>query len=139
MDDPNRAPNSLFDQRFGRNSKEPPPIRLAPFSHVECLRLETRFGLLVGLGDQGMVPGPQLQGERRGIKEAPTEAALFRLAVKPGYLTVQLPKLNIVSVNQLLGGFDCCVIVIAVENDRSDEMAVPADDVCAVVGHVDSR
>src|ERR1700692_1909584 len=102
MDDPNRAPNSLFDQRFGRNSKEPPPIRLAPFSHVECLRLETRCSR--DLGIKGMVPGPQLQGERRGIKEPPTEAALFRLAVKLGYLTVQLPKLNIVSVNQLLGG-----------------------------------
>jgi hypothetical protein len=50
-----------------------------------------------------------------------------------------LPKRNIASVNQLLGGFDCCVVVIAVENDRFDEMAVLADDLCAVVGHADSR
>jgi hypothetical protein len=46
-----------------------------------------------------------------------------------------MPEFQIMAINQLLGRFDDGVIVRAAKVDRSDEMAVSADDVNAIVFH----
>jgi hypothetical protein len=45
----------------------------------------------------------------------PTEGALLRLGVELRYLSVALPKLDVMTVNQLLGAFLCGVIVRAMK------------------------
>jgi hypothetical protein len=57
----------------------------------------------------------------------------FRLAVELRYLAVALPKLDVVTVYELLRGFDSCIIIWGVELDRLDEMAVAANDVNSVL------
>jgi hypothetical protein len=47
-----------------------------------------------------------------------------------------LPKLNIVAVDKLPGGLDGCGIIRTVQIDRFDEMAVPANNVSSIVGHI---
>jgi hypothetical protein len=59
-----------------------------------------------------------------------------RLVVEPGYLSVSLPKLNVVAVNELLCLFRGLGIVGAFERKRVEEMAVWTDGVNAVFRHV---
>ncbi len=52
------------------------------------------------------------------------------------YLSILLPKLDIVAVHELLCGFNCRSVVGAIEVYGVPEMAVPADDVGSIIAHV---
>jgi hypothetical protein len=48
---------------------------------------------------------------------------------------VALPKLDVMAVHQTLGGLDSGAVIGATQVDRSDEMAIQAYDVHAIVLH----
>jgi len=56
--------------------------------------------------------------------------------VEPGYLAVQLPKLNVMAVKKLFCLFHRLRIVYAVEWNHPVKMAVRTDDVSAVFRHL---
>jgi hypothetical protein len=64
------------------------------------------------------------------------EAALLRLACELRYHTVQPPNLDIVAVNKLPGGLNGCRVIRTIQIDRFHEMAVAANNVSSVVGHI---
>jgi hypothetical protein len=47
-----------------------------------------------------------------------------------------LPKLNVMTVNKLLGGLDGCGVVLAIQIYGFHEMTVTTNDVSAIMGHV---
>jgi hypothetical protein len=52
-----------------------------------------------------------------------------------GYLTVALPKFNVMAVYKLLSPLLGCVIVLTFQRNRFLEMAVMADKVDAIIRH----
>ena len=51
-------------------------------------------------------------------------------------LAIPLPKLNVMTVDELLGGFDRRLIIGAIEQNGPHEMAVAANDVNPIIGHL---
>jgi hypothetical protein len=68
------------------------------------------------------------------IKRPPTEAALL-FGPEPLDEPVVLPKLNVMALDKLLGGFYRRVVVGAVEIKGVLKMAVAANDVRSIVRH----
>jgi hypothetical protein len=60
---------------------------------------------------------------------------LFGLGVQASDAPIALPQFNIVAINQLLGGFDCCGVISTVQPLGLHEMTVMANDVNAVIRH----
>jgi hypothetical protein len=63
-------------------------------------------------------------------------AALLRSVLKCRDFAVALPKLYVVTVYKLLGIFFRGLVVGAKNLDRPEEVAVHADDVCPIFGHL---
>ena len=59
----------------------------------------------------------------------------FWLVIEPDYLSVALPKLNVMAVHKLLCFFLGLCIIGAVEMNRTVKMAVRSDHVSAIVRH----
>ena|SRR5258705_7159393 len=59
----------------------------------------------------------------------------FWFVVKRGYLPVKLPKLNIATIDQSLGLFDCLSVICADPRDHVVEVTVITDQIGAVFGH----
>ena len=110
----------------GHNSKN------NPYSGNLSLRSPTRvpkfFQIRTLQKDQPKIKRDQqpFRKDERGLH------LLVGLALELRYLPVQLLKLHIVPINQLFGGLNCRIVVGAIEDNGFDEMAVAADDVCAV-------
>src|ERR1700687_2215537 len=66
----------------------------------------------------------------------PTESALLRLVLASRYYQVALPKLNVMAVDELLCGFNRGLVIGAIEQNRPNEMAVAADNVHSIIGHL---
>jgi hypothetical protein len=65
-----------------------------------------------------------------------TEAALLLLACELRYHAVQLPNLDIVAVSKLPGGLNGCGVIRTIQISRFHEMAVAANDVSSLMGHI---
>jgi hypothetical protein len=59
-----------------------------------------------------------------------------RLALEFRYYAILLPKLDVMAVDKLLRGFNRCIVVGTVESDRAHEMAVVADEIYSIIGHL---
>jgi hypothetical protein len=59
----------------------------------------------------------------------------FRLVIEPGYLTVALPKLDVMAINKLLGLLFGVSIVAAFEWNRIEEMPIHTDNIDAILCH----
>jgi hypothetical protein len=70
-----------------------------------------------------------LKKSRHRNNVPPAEAALLRLPVKASDLTVALPKLYVMTIDELLGVFCRGLIVRAHKLDCSEEMPVTADNI----------
>jgi hypothetical protein len=66
----------------------------------------------------------------------PLGAALLRRAIELRNRTVPLPKLDIMAVDVLPGGFNCSLVIRAIKLDRPHEMAVAANDVNPIISHL---
>src|SRR5258708_4189728 len=71
-----------------------------------------------------------------GISEEAARGRLLRLAVKPRNPAVALPKFDVMSVDELLCGFNRSIVAGAIELNRPHEMAVVANDINSIVGHL---
>jgi hypothetical protein len=69
------------------------------------------------------------------MKRLPTEVALLRLTVGFDDVALALPKLPIMTVNELLCGFNSRFVIDTFQADGSDEMAVNADHIDPILGH----
>ena len=65
----------------------------------------------------------------------PTEAALRGLALERRDFAAKLPKLYVVTINQLLSAFLGCVIIAAVKINCLTEVTIFRDDVCPILDH----
>jgi hypothetical protein len=61
---------------------------------------------------------------------------IFWASIEPGDPAVPMPKLNVVTVDELSCGFDCRIVVGAIEVDCPQEVAVAANDVNSIIGHL---
>jgi hypothetical protein len=77
----------------------------------------------------------RIDDSSNGIAASRFRTLKFWLAVKFRNAAFPLPKLNIVTVDVLLCGFDCCVIVGALKLDAPHDMAVVAKDINSIIGH----
>jgi hypothetical protein len=61
---------------------------------------------------------------------------IFGAGIEPGDPAISLPKFYVVTVDKLLSGFNCSVIVGTVERNGFREMAVMSNNVGSIVRHV---
>jgi hypothetical protein len=59
----------------------------------------------------------------------------FWLVIELGYLSVALPKLNVVAVYKLLRLFLGLCVIGAVQVNRTVKMAIRSDDINAIIRH----
>jgi hypothetical protein len=86
---------------------------------------------------------PQPQPRERGQKERPPArgreplpcSGVLRLVTEPLYETVTLPKLDVMTIDVLLGVFFGTFIILAHKLYCPDEMTVCADDVRPILCH----
>ena len=72
------------------------------------------------------------------MKEA-AEAVLLRFDTELRYAAVALPKFYVVTVNELLGVFLRGGVIGTKKLDRSDEVAVYANDIGSILRHLVAR
>jgi hypothetical protein len=71
------------------------------------------------------------------VKLAPQPSHdVFGAWVEPGYPAIPLPKLDVVAVDELLGGLNRRFVVRAIKLDSPNEMAVAAKDINPVFTHL---
>jgi hypothetical protein len=56
--------------------------------------------------------------------------------IKLGYDAVELPELNVVAVDKLFCGFDRGLVIETIKLNCSNEMAIEANDINPVLGHL---
>jgi hypothetical protein len=94
------------------------------------------------LSESGIGPGsafvsPTTRGQRPESTAAKmVRWTLFRLMLEFGDVALALPKLDMVTIHELLGVFFGGVVVGADKLDRPHELAVNTDNASSVLGHL---